>query len=442
MVSPNTVENPSLDTRAATIVLGPDHADFPLTEAGLLAAIALLPAAGGEIFLREGTLSLSASPPLTNKPISVIGSGRGSTIIDLGANAIAAFTMPFDRPYRFKSFTVLGDGVTAGQMVLDHTLAGVAAANPIIIEDVQTGGISPAGSQVNTVLRVNATGNVTALFTDCHFQFAVAGTKWLWSTGPGRAVFTRVKATPNFSIVGGVVFECAACVFEGATITATATGAVCSGSHFSDGSLTLGSDARSTGCKFSGSQTVVSAGNDAAFAACDFLAAVATALSITGIKNTVAGCAFENYVTQALSISATDSVVTGNRNCKVTETGGADANSYANNTGFYPGSTIIGPLSTVDGQQTRKTTTTPYTVVVTDRTLLIDATAGNKTVTLPTAATSKWRILTVKKIDSSGNTVTIDGNGAETIDGALTKVIEFQYNSFTVQSDGTEWWVL
>jgi hypothetical protein len=96
----------------------------------------------------------------------------------------------------------------------------------------------------------------------------------------------------------------------------------------------------------------------------------------------------------------------------------------------------------VDDKQTRQTTTTPYTVAVTDRTLLIDATAGAKTVNLPAAASNKWRVLTIKKIDVSANTVTVDGSGGETIDDALTQVLSAQFESIAIQSDGVEWWVL
>jgi hypothetical protein len=48
----------------------------------------------------------------------------------------------------------------------------------------------------------------------------------------------------------------------------------------------------------------------------------------------------------------------------------------------------------------------------------------------------------IKKIDSSANAVTIDGNGSETIDGSATQVIVTQNVCLTVVSDGTEWWIV
>lgn len=75
-------------------------------------------------------------------------------------------------------------------------------------------------------------------------------------------------------------------------------------------------------------------------------------------------------------------------------------------------------------------------------TILVDATGGAKTINLPAAASHTYRIYNIKKIDASGNAVTIDGAGAETIDGAATQVIAAQYDSYTIQSDGTEWWII
>jgi len=70
--------------------------------------------------------------------------------------------------------------------------------------------------------------------------------------------------------------------------------------------------------------------------------------------------------------------------------------------------------------------------------VLVDASGGNKTITLPAAATvaSGYKV-TVKKIDSSSNTVTIDGNAAETVDGAANFVLSDQYQSSAFTSDGT-----
>ena len=81
-----------------------------------------------------------------------------------------------------------------------------------------------------------------------------------------------------------------------------------------------------------------------------------------------------------------------------------------------------------------------YTALIGD-VVLADGTSGAFTVTLPTAAGNKDGIITVKKIDNINN-ITIDGNGSETIDGATTVVLSTQYDSVTMISNGSNWFVI
>lgn len=74
--------------------------------------------------------------------------------------------------------------------------------------------------------------------------------------------------------------------------------------------------------------------------------------------------------------------------------------------------------------------------------IVADATSGAITVTLPAASGLTGRKYTVKKTDSSLNAVTVDGNGTETIDGALTYVIVSQYLAVKIISDGSNWHVV
>lgn len=87
-------------------------------------------------------------------------------------------------------------------------------------------------------------------------------------------------------------------------------------------------------------------------------------------------------------------------------------------------------------------TTASYTVLSTDATILCDCTSNAITVNLPLAASSENRVLHVKKIDSSGNAVTLDGSGTETIDGATTKTISSQWSSRIVKCNGTAWFII
>ena len=95
-----------------------------------------------------------------------------------------------------------------------------------------------------------------------------------------------------------------------------------------------------------------------------------------------------------------------------------------------------------DANNAIATKTADYTATTADGTILVDAAAGNVTITLPTAASMAGRKLIIKKIDSSINSVTIDANGAETIDENTTAVITVQWMTYVIQSDGTTWYII
>ena len=85
----------------------------------------------------------------------------------------------------------------------------------------------------------------------------------------------------------------------------------------------------------------------------------------------------------------------------------------------------------------------PYTAVETSSDILADATSGAITINLPAAVGISGRIYTIKKIDSSSNAITIDGYGAELIDGAANNnEIDTQYDLLTLECDGTGWHIV
>ncbi len=77
-----------------------------------------------------------------------------------------------------------------------------------------------------------------------------------------------------------------------------------------------------------------------------------------------------------------------------------------------------------------------------DYTILIDASLGNRTVTIPSSLTYPRIIYNIKKIDSSTFTVTVVPILAQTIDGAANYVLTVPNQSVTIQSDGANWVVL
>jgi len=87
------------------------------------------------------------------------------------------------------------------------------------------------------------------------------------------------------------------------------------------------------------------------------------------------------------------------------------------------------------------TKTANYTATSNDDVILCDATAGGFTITLPACSGISGKRYIIKKIDSSSNVVVVDGNASETIDGALTKNLQYQYKAITVYTDGSNWYI-
>ena len=88
------------------------------------------------------------------------------------------------------------------------------------------------------------------------------------------------------------------------------------------------------------------------------------------------------------------------------------------------------------------TKTGAYTITSSDQVVLVDASAGAVTITLPLASGVNKYIFTVKKIDSSVNAVTIARTSSDTIDGATSQTIGDQYQSLTFVSNGSVWYIV
>ena len=85
-------------------------------------------------------------------------------------------------------------------------------------------------------------------------------------------------------------------------------------------------------------------------------------------------------------------------------------------------------------------TTTSHTAAD-DHVILVDddTAAAQVTVTLPASADGNQ--YHIKKLGTTANVV-IDGNGSETIDGALTVTLSIQYDSIMIVADGANWHII
>lgn len=112
------------------------------------------------------------------------------------------------------------------------------------------------------------------------------------------------------------------------------------------------------------------------------------------------------------------------------------------------GATVNGTL-TSNGGIVRNTTTiaaATYDLLATDDILLVTytTTGAVTSLTLPTAQVVAGRTIVIK--DSAGNAgtnnITIDTEGAGTIDGSATLVLNGDYESVGLVSDGHSWYII
>lgn len=77
-----------------------------------------------------------------------------------------------------------------------------------------------------------------------------------------------------------------------------------------------------------------------------------------------------------------------------------------------------------------------------DSVVLVNATSGAKTITLPSAATVTGKQLKIKKTDASANAVTVTPSGSQKIDGAANYSLATQNKLVCIVSDGSNWFIV
>lgn len=390
------------------------------TDLTIAAAIAALPAEGGYIYIKQGIYPLAAALVPTNKPIVFLGSGDG-TILNLGANVISAFEINFNQRYTFGRMQILGGGL-AGQVAFEFNIGG-SSTLPVTMSDVTV-------ENMEKPFLVAGTDFPLVHTTDCFFRVANLASSFHWD-GPGEwraenTVCTFTGITPRGGFAnnpdlawvnseiwlpnGGAVnyVQMSRCRLQNGTLTVAAQGSIIANSVFDTSTpltrfidLTVGADA------------VV-----------------------------IDGCSFVPTTAESVRIASMNCVVTGNSGLTVLEIGAADFNRYDGNDPFFATATvIIGPNSLINNESVF-TTAVNILLNGNSRTVAVNAAGGNRTVTLPPAAEVKWIVYTVIKIDATVNTVTIDPDAGELIDGVLTQVLTTQWQAFRIQSDGTQWLII
>lgn len=82
-----------------------------------------------------------------------------------------------------------------------------------------------------------------------------------------------------------------------------------------------------------------------------------------------------------------------------------------------------------------------YTAISGDY-VLADCTSGDINISIPLASDNTDKVINIKKIDASFNSVFINANVADLIDGVLSVELVDQYESISIVSDGSNWHII
>ena len=89
-----------------------------------------------------------------------------------------------------------------------------------------------------------------------------------------------------------------------------------------------------------------------------------------------------------------------------------------------------------------RTVTASGDITEDDRVVLVDAGSGKLSMDVYSTSSNAGAMVTIKKKDTSTNTVTITTEGSDTIDGQAELYLQAPYDSVTLVSDGSNWFVI
>lgn len=88
------------------------------------------------------------------------------------------------------------------------------------------------------------------------------------------------------------------------------------------------------------------------------------------------------------------------------------------------------------------TKTGNYNLATTDTVCLVDTTSTAISILLPTAVGVSGKRYVIKRISAGTNRLTVTTTSSQTIDGLTTAIIDEQYSSISVVSDGANWYLI
>ena len=390
-----------------------------------------------------------------------------------GASGLAAQVDASTIEISANALRVKDAGITAAKLATDVTLHAiykndVDGSGATITTDATDGDVIIAGTEKLSVtadlgLSVSRVIDIAANVDATTGVITQGGQLLLYTKGSGgsRSVFlgttynTVVTGTSNIGI-GGSSFQSLTTGSNNVAIGRGTLGILTTGgSNVAIGRnallfSTIGST--NTGCGFSaGSSNSIGTGNtylgestgasqSGADSNCTFVGRL-SATDVLAAYNSSTALGYQATITASNqmvlgSAAVTDHKIRGVSYAFPTSQGAASTFLQNNGSG-----TLSWAAAAASGIATA-TKTAAYTVVLTDGLILADATSAAFTVTLPTAASAVGKRFDIKKIDAGLNIVTVQANGAELIDGVNTQTTAVQYQSFSVVSDGTQWWIV
>ena len=105
---------------------------------------------------------------------------------------------------------------------------------------------------------------------------------------------------------------------------------------------------------------------------------------------------------------------------------------------YISGNMEIGGTFLADGIHFNVTAVSSSTTLTLNDDIVVCS--AEATLTLPAVSTAEGKIYLI--ISDTSDTITIDGNGAETVDGSATQTLTSQYTAYLVVCNGSEWFTV
>lgn len=344
---------------AATLVVSPipnvgDYTDIQ-------SALNALPAAGGLIFVREGTYNITTSILMPSKHVRIIGcggaalfgGGGASTIIDIGANVIAAFTMPNPGGFNnlFEGFSLKASTPTAGQRGFEFI--GLTQEVDSVFRNLSIIGIEKPFKNAGT-------GHFDPTCLDCRFDIPSTAASRLFDGGGsvgGTLSLLRCTQTGNAGVTGNNTnFKAVSSKFDGSNgFTLAFWRLIDCEITLTSSFMTVSQQGVMADClvNLNGVSSVVLGGSSgrSVIVGNHFVTSggVIQPIEISAAVQevVVSGNEFQGASSFSLKTSGPDGVFTGNQNFKVDEAGGSANNRYTGNS-LMTGS-VLSTSAVVDG---------------------------------------------------------------------------------------------